>query len=467
MKTLVLASLLALALPALAAEETPLPKDLPAYGADKALPVPTIDQSTLPNGLKVWLVPRSGFPKIDLVLIVRGGTAADAAAQRGTSSLMAQLPTEGTATRDSRQIAEALQAMGGSLGGGASDDGARVSGSALRSHAAELVALAADVALHPSFPPKEVELAKANTLQGLKAQEAQPSFQANREFAAVVFGDHPYRFAALTPAVVEAVTPESLAAAHKAQFRPDQALLVIGGDVERGPILAAVKQAFGGWAAQGAALPATPAAPESAPAQKRVIDRPGSVQSTLRIGRPAISATSPDAVPLAVANVILGGSFHSRITRNLREDKGYTYSPGSSVSRLKEGGSLVFRGDVRSEVTGASINEVRYEFDRMGTTDVGEEELASAKRLTVGLYLFQNQIQGAVVGTLANNWLMGLPPDYLGSYVPKVNAVTAAQVRVVSRKYFASKDQTIVVVGDKAKIAADLAQFGEFADGGK
>ena len=463
MKAFVIAILALAAVQASAAEDKPFPKDLPPYAADKPLPVPKIDQQSLPNGLKVWLVQRSGYPKVNLELIVRGGTAADSATARGTASLMANLLTEGTATRNSRQIAEALQTIGGDLAAGATDDGVQVSGSALRSHAAELVELAADIARHPSFPKDEVELAKANTLQGLQAQEAQPGFQANRAFMASIYGEHPYRFTTLTPEIVKAATPETLAASHAARFRPDQALLVIAGDLDKAQINAAVKKAFGDWKAQGTALPDVAAAPASAARQLLVIDRPNSVQSTLRIGRPAVAATHAEVVPLTVANVILGGSFHSRITRNIREDKGYTYSPGLGVSKLKAGGSLNFRGDVRSEVTGASINEVLYEFDRMGTTRVSDEELASAKRLATGTYLFQNQIQGAVVGTLANNWLVGLPPEYLGTYVSKVDAVTADQVREVSRKYFAAKDQTIVVVGDTAKIASDLAQFGTFA----
>ena len=463
MKSLVIALLAVLSLPALAADDKPLPKDLPAYAADKPLPVPKIDQQTLPNGLKVWLVQRSGFPKVDIDLVVRGGTSADTAEQRGVSTLMADLLTEGTATRNSKQLAEALQTIGGSLGARAGDDGVHVTGNALRSHANELIDLAADIARHPGFPEDEVKLAKANTLQSLQAQEAQPAFQANRAFMASIYGEHPYRFTSLTPEIVNAATPATLAAAHAARFRPDQALLVIAGDLDKNATLAAVKKAFGDWKGQGAALPEIAAAPTASPRHLLVIDRPNSVQSTLRIGRPAIAATSEDAVPLNVANVILGGSFHSRITRNIREDKGYTYSPGLGVSRLKAGGSLNFRGDVRSEVTGASINEVLYEFDRMGTTAVSDEELTSAKRLATGTYLFQNQIQAAVVGTLANNWLVGLPPEYLGTYVSKVTAVTAEQVRNVSRKYYAAKDQTIVVVGDKGKIAADLAQYGEFS----
>lgn len=460
--SMLLLALSVLAVPALAKEETPLPKELPPYAADKPLPVPEIRQETLGNGLKVWLVKRTGFPKINVSLVVRGGNAADSAAMRGTAGMMAGLLNEGTTRHSSRQLAEALQAIGGEVGGSAGDDGVFVTGEALRSHAATLIDLGAEVALHPTFPKEEVELAKENALQGLQAQEAQPAFHARRAFLDATMGSHPYAFATMTAESIKAITPESLAAAHAARFRPDQALLVIGGDFDQAAILAEVKKAYGGWKATGTALPATPAAPTTAKPQLIKIDRPGSVQTTLRIGRPAIPATSEDAIPLTVATLVLGGGFHSRITNNIREDKGYTYSPGLRVSRQQVGGMLAFSGDVRSEVTGASINEVLYEFDRMGTTDVSADELTGAKRFASGTYQFSNQIQSAVVGSLASNWLVGLPPEYLGTYVGKINQVTTEQVRAMSRKYYAAKDQTVVAVGDLSKIDADLAQFGDF-----
>ncbi len=455
-------SLVLIAQIACASEEKALPKELPAYGPDRLIPVPIIAQRRLPNGLSVWIVKRSGFPKVNVDLVLHGGTAADAAGMEGSTSLLASLLTEGTKTRSARQIAEELQTIGGDLSADAGDDGIYLSGSALRSHLETLLNLTADVTRNPSFPADEVELAKANTLQNLQAQEAQPGFQATRAFDAAIYGAHPYRFVSMTPEVVKAVTPDALIESHARRFRPDQALLVIGGDVENEATFRLVNKAFGDWKSKGAELPITPPAPKDAPRQLLLVERPGSVQTTLRVGRPAIAATNPEALPLAIANVILGGSFNSRITHNLREEKGYTYSPGSSVPRLKAGGNFHVSADVRSEVTGASLNEIFYELDRMGTTNISEEELTSAKHLAAGLYLNQNQLQGAVVSTLAHNWIVGLPPEYLGSYVPKVNAVSAQEVRAVSRKYFAAKDQTVVVVGDKTKIADDLAQFGDF-----
>ena len=441
-------------------EEKPLPKELPAYGPERSIPPLAITQRSLPNGLTVWFLNRPGFPKVTSFLVVRGGNAHDPADRRGVSGFMAGLLNEGTRTRSSKQIAEELQAIGGDLGAFARPDAIFIQGSCLSNGLPALISLMADVTQQPTFPANEVELAKANTLQTLQAQEAQPSFQASRAFNAAIFGDHPYRFVSLTPDVVKAISPESLRALHAVRFQPAQALLVISGDVQEASTLKLITSAFGNWKATGDKLPDLPEAPASSTHAFLVLPRPGSVQSTLRVGRPAVAAPHADRIPLQLANVILGGSFDSRITRNIREDKGYTYSPDARVTTMQHGGSYSVSADVRTEVTAASLMEIFYEMDRMGTTTVGEDELLRSKRYMGGTYLFQNQMLRSLTGTLATYWVNGLKPEALSEFIPKVNAVTAEEVRRVARTYFAAKDQTIVVVGEEAKVKAELEQFG-------
>jgi zinc protease len=171
--------------------------------------------------------------------------------------------------------------------------------------------------------------------------------------------------------------------------------------------------------------------------------------------------TAPEYFPLLVANTICGGSFASRLVENIREDKGYTYSPGGSVNTMLRGGVLAVSADVRNEVTGAALLEIFYELDRMGSTLATDEELSRAKRFQSGLYLLRNQIQGSVARTLAANWAKGLPPEALGEFVTKVNAVTAEEVRAVGRAVFPSATQTVVVVGEESKIREEIGPFGE------
>ena len=464
MKSIAFVFLAAFATLAVAKEDKPLPKDLPPYGEDKPLPVPEIGQKTLSNGLTVWVVPRDGLPMVDVVMAVRGGLAADAPEHQGTASLVAGLLNEGTKTRTAQQIAEELQAIGGSIGAGSGNDGITVYGDAFGSQADALMAVFADVVRNATYPDNEVVLGRTNALQALEASESQPGFLAERAFAKTVYGDHPYGRVTQTKAALEGVTAEYLRATHAQRFRPDRALLVIAGRITPREGHALAEKHFGSWRASGTPVADTPAF-EAKPAPKFVlVERAGSVQSSLRIGRPGVAATSEDAIPLAVTNTILGGGFTSRITQNIREDKGYTYSPGAAVRRSRAGGAMLASAEVRNEVTAATINEVLYEFNRIGTTLVEEDELARAKRYFAGLYLYSNQQQGAVAATLANNWLVGLPPEYLGTYVGKAQAVTAEQVREMGRKYYPARHQSLVIVGERKAIQGDLDQFGDFSD---
>ncbi len=451
-------------LPLAAAEKKPLPKDLPPFGQDKPLPVPTIAQSTTPEGLTVWLVKRTGFPKLAAVLAARGGTAADPKGLEGVAELLADTIKEGTARRTSRQIAEQLQSVGGELSASATDDAMILSANGLGTGAGRLIEILADVALNAAFPAQEVELAKTNALQNLEVRASTPEFLAEKAFAKAVYGDHPYHVVSATAETIEAVTPEVLEREHGRRFRPERALLVVVGEFDATAVARQVTRAFAGWKGRGDAPSPTPPSPAAGSRRILLVDRPGSVQSSIIAGRTSFGATDPDYFPTLVANTVFGGSFASRLTENIREDKGYTYSASSSAQTYEKGGLLEVRADVRNEVTAPTLLETFYELDRMGATSPTDEELSRAKRFQAGLFVLRNQLQGAVARTLATNWVNGLPPSALGEFVPKVGAVTAEQVRKVGRAIFSSNTQTIVVVGDALKVKDELALFGDVTE---
>nr|WP_295380313.1 pitrilysin family protein [Pseudoxanthomonas sp.] len=445
------------------AAEPVLPKDLPPYAPDKPLPVPQIEKKTLANGLEVWVVPRDGIPRVDYVLAVRNaGLAADAANASGFASLFAGLLTEGTARRDSRAIAETAQGFGGSIGAGASNDGVTVYADALASQAAPMLDLLAEVVREPTFPENEVKLAQANATQQLKANEAQPSFRANRAMLAAVYGDHPYARTQLSEAGIAALATPALRAEHARRFHPQRSLLVITGRVTPADGFAMAEKAFGSWKGASGEVADTAATPRTATPKYVLLQRDGSVQSTLRIGQPALAATDPDYIPLQLARIVLGGGFSSRVNLNLREEKGYTYGAGTRLSASRAGGDLVSQADVRNEVTGASLKEFFGEFDRMRNEAVPAKELDDTKRYIAGDYVLSNQLQGAVAGTLAKNWLIGLPSDFLGQYVPRLRQIDAAKVQAVAKQYFDPKQQSIIVVGDGKAIAEQLKPYGAF-----
>jgi zinc protease len=456
------AAALGLAVAAQAAT-VPVPAELPPFAKDKPLAVPKITQQTLANGLQVWVVPRNGIPRVDYVLAVRGaGFGADAADAPGRAKLLAGLLSEGTAKRSSRQIAEAAQAMGGSVGAGASNDGISVFANALASHAGSMAQLLAEVARQPAFPEGEVQLAKTNALQGLKAASTQPGFRAAKALDGAIYGDHAYGRTQETEAAINAVTAEGLRAEHARRFRPDRALLVITGRIDAAAALKLAKDAFGDWKASGEAAPELAPPAPTRPVQRLLLERPGSVQATLRLGRPGMPASGEEQVALRLTSTILGTGFSSRINQNLREEKGYTYGARAGGQSWRVGGAITGGADVRNEVTAASMTEYIKEYRRIGAEPVPEAEMAMNKRFMAGTYLVSTQLQGALGRQLANNWLVGLPADFLGKFVPAIQKVTPAEVQAMGKKYFNPDEQSWVVVGDSGKIAEQLKAFGEF-----
>jgi len=467
MKTLMLTLAVSLAFAPVAfaadAPATAKSTPMPAYGKDKPIPTPKIAKRTLANGMTVWVVPREGLPRVDYVLAVRGaGYAADDKAHPGFASLLAGMLNEGTAQRDSRAIAEAAQGLGGSVAASPAADGILVSSNALASHAAAMMTLLAEVTRVPSFPAKEVDLAKANALQALRVSETTPRFRAERAINEAIYGDHPYGHTEPTAEAITSVTQDMLRAEHAKRFRPDRALLVITGRIGEAEAMKLAQAAFGDWKAQGPALAEAAPAPVSAKPARILLQRGGSVQSTIRVGAPGIAASAQDQVPLRLASTILGGGFSSRVNINLREEKGYTYGASAGARMSRAGGAIVGGADVRNEVTGAALLEYFNEYKRIGSDLVPAAEMTMNKRYVAGGYLINNQLQRAVAATLAQNWLVGLPPEFLGQYVPLIEKVTPAQVRDVSKKYFAPEKQAIVVVGDPAAVGEQLKQFGEF-----
>jgi predicted Zn-dependent peptidase len=396
-----------------------------------------------------------------VVLTVRGGTAADPQNAQGIAELLAATIKEGTPTRTSRAIAEELQTVGAEISAFASADALFLTASGLGSGTPRILEVLADVARNASFPAAEVELAKNNALQGLMARESTPEFLAEKALARAVYGDHPYHVVAPSKETLQAASVAQLKQEHARRFRPDRALLVVVGDFDAAAVSAAVSRHLGPWKGTGEGIADTPPSPPAGPRRLLVVSRPGSVQSQIVLGRTAATVTDPQYYPLLVANTICSGSFGSRLVENIREDKGYTYSPGGSISARQKGGYLTVRADVRTEVTAAALNEMFYEQDRMAATLPTEEELQRAKRFQSGLYLLRNQIQAAVARTLASNWVNGLPPEALGEFVSRVSAVTGEQVREAGRAFYPSARQTVVVVGDEAKVKAELSQFGE------
>ena len=462
MKTVFLsAALLFFAATASAQKEPPLPKDLPPFGPEKPLQAPTVKESKLDNGLTVWLVPQPGFPKVSFSIAVAGGYTTDPKDLPGLADLIAATIDQGTKSRNARQIAEALQAAGGDLSANAGKEGFYVTSSVLSSKSADGLSVLADVLENAAFPDNEVALAKRNLASSLEAQEANPQFLASRAMAKVLYGDSPYSVISATKESLAAMTPVNLRSEYARRFRPDRALVVVVGDFSADRMLATIKEKFDAWHSPAEAA-ASVSPPSNAGPEHAIffISRPDSVQTTLALAAFGPKRTDSDYEAAVVANTIYGGSFGSRLTSNIREDKGYTYTPGSSFSASRVTGTIHTSADVRNAVTGPALNEIFYELNRLATTSPTDRELSQAKRFLIGIKAIQLQIHSAVASELSNLWVQHLPASEIGDYGRKISAVTAADVTSVGQKYFPAARVAVVAVGQENIVRGQLALFG-------
>jgi predicted Zn-dependent peptidase len=374
--------------------------------------------------------------------------------------LAAALP-EGTQKANAKQIAEAVQDCGGDLDARASADGISLETSVLAEKADAALSIFADVAEHAAFADEEVKIVKQNAASELQANEAEPAFLARRALYHAVFGSHPYRTIAANKETIQQTTAGELQAEFTRRFRPDRAVLVAVGDFDPKQLAAAIGKNFENWKAPATGDENAVEIPAASVTKTVVyVPRPDSVQTTLYAGALAPNLAAADHAAVDVANALFGGMFGSRLIKNIREDKGYTYSPYSYLASYAAAGLLATRADVRNAVTGASFNEITYELNRVATTAPESEELERAKRYLIGSMTIRMQLQALLAGQLAEYWMDGLKAEDLAREGEKVKAVTADNVEAAGAKYFPMSRMTIVAVGDENVIRQQLAPFG-------
>lgn len=451
------ASIAALLFSAVAfAQSTPPPPAPP-----RPINWPAISESKLDNGLTIVLVPLHNVPKITAVLSLLAGRGSAYKTQPGVAQLAARVANEGTTSRTSLQIKEELRSIGGGLSIGVDNDATTMTATSLAEFAPKLLDLISDVARHPAYPQSEVALAKTNFAQEIEEQRSTPDFLAQEQMDKALFGAHPYEFTVPAPAAIEKVTRDSLKTFAATWYVPNNATLVIVGDFDVPAMHAEVERTFGSW--KRVPLPPAPKLilPTREKRQIYVIDRPGSVQSVILIGAPAPPRRSPDYIPLRTTNMIYGGAFYSRLTRNIREGKGYTYSPFSSAALSRAAGSFEAGASVRNEVTGPTILEMLYELDRMRVEPVTADELASAKTYSIGGMELELEAQASLAGRISTIYVDELSRDFLQTFRDKVSALTPGDVQRSAARYFDTYRSAIVIVGDYKAIKDQIAPFGD------
>ncbi len=430
----------------------------PALASERPVVWPSRTVRTLANGLQVVLVESHTIPKFSGQLLFRSGNAA--AEAPGLADMTAAVVRTATASRSSRQIEEELRRLGADLGTSAGADSSAISFSGLAEFSGELLALVADLARNASFPPGELERERRHQSESLRIERTTPGFLAGERLRKVLFGAHPYGIVSPTEEQVAAYTREGLERFYRAHYTPANALLVIAGAFRADAMLAQIERIFADWRAPQPAVPAHPEPPQPRGRNVHLVHLPGSVQTQILVGNHAITRKHPDWLRLTLANSIYGGAFNSRLVMNIREQKGYTYSPRSGAHPLRQHGWFSVGAAVRNEVVAASLTEIFYELDRMRSLPVAEDELADARNYMSGVFSLGLATQSGLAGQLVNVYLNGLPEDYLETYREKIRALTADDVLAAARRYLDSANAQIVVVGDRAQIEQQAALFG-------
>ena len=447
-----------------AAAQDTFPSEPPKPAAPKDFRVPEPKRFTIDNGLQVALVEWGNIPKVQVSLIVRTGNAFESAEQTWLADLTGDLMREGTATRNGTEISREAARMGGALNVGVGVDTTSIGGEVLSDFGPQFAALVADVARHPSFPASELDRLKANMARNLAVTLSQPQQLALQKFRSVLYSDHPYGRVFPTEAMIKGYTLDQIKAFYGANFGASRSRLYVVGRFDAAAMEGSIRKAFAGWT-KGTPAVAQPPKPKSTRAVY-LIDRPGAPQSTILMGMPTIDPSSDDFVALSVMDALLGGAFASRITRNIREDKGYTYSPYSELSTRYRDAYWAENADVTTAETGASLKEIFSEIDRLQATPPDPRELEGIKNYLAGTYVLQNSSRGGIAGQLQYVDLHGLSADYPTTYVKKVYAVTPQKVSEMAKKYLLDEQATIVIVGDRKLIEEQVKAFGAIAEGG-
>jgi len=441
----------------LAQQKTP-----PAPGPARPLNLPKITEKKLANGLTVVLAPLPNVPKMTSILTFRSATtASDRVAHPGIAQIAASVANEGTDTRTSKQIKEELRSIGGTLSLGSDADSTTMTASALSEFSPRLFELMSDVTQHPSFPETEVKLAQENTIQQIRAGRADPNFLANERFQKAVFGNHPYGFVVPDEKSISALTQADLRAFVTKFYIPNAAHLVVVGDIDVDKTFAEVEKAFGSWKSGTVPPDENPPVPQREKRQIYFVNRPGSIQSAIYIGNASIPRKDKDYFAIRTADTIYGSSFYSRLTRNIRESKGYTYSPFSFSNTRAKTGSFLAGAFVRNEVTGPTLLEMFYELDRMRVLPVTDEELSAAKEYSTGNFSVELASQLGLASRINSVYTFDLDKSFINDFRPKIEALTTADIQKAAAKYFDTYHAAIVIVGDWDKVKDQVTPFGD------
>jgi len=452
------AALLALAVawPAVAAD--PAGDALPAPGPARKVDIPVAQDKTLPNGLRVVVIRRSVTPLVSVALYLRSGAEVDPPKLAGLTDITAGLLDKGTTTRSAPQIAEAADALGGSLATGAGFDASQAAITVTTPRLGAALDLLADVVRHPTFAAEEIERERKRMLDSLRLALSQPGSVAGLVAARAVYGSGTYGHSAGgTPASLPRIQRADVVKLHDTYYRPDNALLVFAGDIDLDGAVAAATHSFGDWKAPATPLPKAPAAiGKSALASTIVVDIPGTGQAAVSAVHRGIARDAKDYYAGLVTNSVLGGSYSARLSTEIRIKRGLSYAARSSFDTRRQAGAFGGSAQTKNPSAGEVAGLLLSEFARLGNTAVGADELAARKATLSGNFSFTLETTRGLLGQVAGLAVYGLPLDELSHYLDRIQAVGADQVREFARTHLGRNGLTLIAVGDASQFAGQM-----------
>jgi zinc protease len=433
--------------------KAPVAKDL----LNVRLPKPKMFK--LSNGVSVFVLEDHRLPSVRMQLSMHAGLLYEP--KPAVAETTAAMLTEGTQTRDYLKLAEYTADMGASVSSSAGADMATIGVAGLSESTDALIALMADVLLHPAFPADRLERIKFQQKSAISQRRTNPAGLAAELASKVYYGGTPYARASPTAAAITSLSPADLTRFHDAFYRPNGAILGVSGDVEMKSLKAKLEAALGGWkpTAVTLALPKAVFTPKEK-TQIYLIDRPGSAQTVLQFGNLSVRQNDPDYVALTVANRILGGGSSGRLFQNIREQKGYTYGAYSTLSAGQWPGLWGASASVRTPVTEPATREFFREFDRLQDEPVAPSDLERAKRSIIGAFAGTLESSDAILSRTIDLVQNGLPLDYWDTYPARIQAVTPAEVQRIARKYLGKNRIQLIAVGERSQIEEGLKKFG-------
>lgn len=430
---------------------------LPPLIEARSARAPRAVSATLPNGLDTLVVRRPTVPMVEVRLRIPlpAANSRTAAATTARGSLMSSSMLFGTARRSQQQLANDLAAVGADLSVSVDADRLLLSTAVLRTGLSTVFDLLADILTSAAYPSAEVDAERDRLGQRITMAMTQPGVVARLARSRRLFGEHPYAHSLPDPALVAALDATTLRRAHRDRVRPHGATLVVVGDVGPAAVAKQATSAFADWVGPARRSRLAPL-PDFDPTGITLVDRPGAVQSNLRLGGAAVGRNDPDYAALQLANLVFGGYFSSRLTENLRERNGFTYSPHSGIDNAVAGSTLVVDADVASDVTARALHETWYELGRMALAPVTQDELDSARRYASGTLALSTATQSGLASTLTSLVGQSLSPSWLADHQRELARVGIADVERVSRRYLSISSLATVVVGDAALIKDSL-----------